>query len=293
MVTGEGGQLSNTSLNASVLIPFNDDPFGVFAFADVNLDQEVAEDVLSVDDTSNFAPFTILRQQGTFGDVRVSWEIVSESFPQGFPLMDDVLLLASFPDDVELRPHSRRHHSATDTWFFSGLPGAYGSIKPDDAPASVGNFTFSAWLVPRLNTDGFIVSKGTKNGSFHYGVKLHTNESHVTVMLYYTVKGSNNTQVARATAEKFLEENTWVHIIITVDDGIIEFFLDGISIPGGLRSVRGEGINDGMLLFKIFWFFFFYLLFVMNGLSNSYLDLFKGYSSTNNFETCNSCFSDS
>uniref|UniRef100_H2M3Y4 Adhesion G-protein coupled receptor V1 n=1 Tax=Oryzias latipes TaxID=8090 RepID=H2M3Y4_ORYLA len=243
-ISGEGGQLSNTSLNASVLIPFNDDPFGVFAFADFNLDQEVAEDVLSVDDTSNFAPFTILRQQGTFGDVRVSWEIVSESFPQGLPLMDDVLLLASFPDDVELRPHSRRHHSATDTWFFSGLPGAYGSIKPEDAPASVGNFTFSAWLVPRLNTDGFIVSKGTKNGSFHYGVKLHTNESHVTVMLYYTVKGSNNTQVARATAEKFLEENTWVHIIITVDDGIIEFFLDGISIPGGLRSVRGEGIND-------------------------------------------------
>ncbi|XP_036069486.1 adhesion G-protein coupled receptor V1 isoform X2 [Oryzias melastigma] len=244
-ISGEGGQLSNASLNTSVLIPFNDDPFGVFAFADVNLDQEVAEDVLSVDDTSNFAPFTILRQQGTFGDVRVSWEVVSERFPEGLPLMDDLLLLASFPDDVELRPHSRRHHSATDTWFFSGLPGAYGSIDPEDAPASIGNFTFSAWLVPRLNTDGFIVSKGTQNGSFYYGVKMHTNESHVTVMLYYTVIGSNNTQVARATAEKFLEENTWVHVIITVDDGIIEFFLDGTSIPGGLRSIKGEGINDG------------------------------------------------
>ncbi|XP_014844179.1 PREDICTED: G-protein coupled receptor 98 isoform X1 [Poecilia mexicana] len=242
---GDGGKLAETSLNASVLIPFNDDPFGVFAIAANNLDQEVAEDVLDENDMSYVTSFTILRQQGTFSDVRVSWEIVSASFPQGLPLMDDLLLQASFPDEVELRPHARRHHSATDTWFFSGLPGAYGTISPEDAPAAVGNFTFSAWLVPRLNTDGFVISKGKTNGSLHYGVKVHTNESHVTVMLYYTVIGLNNTQVARASAEKFLEENKWLHVMITVDDGIIEFFLDGTSIPGGLRSIKGEGINDG------------------------------------------------
>ncbi|XP_040899032.1 adhesion G-protein coupled receptor V1 [Toxotes jaculatrix] len=242
---GEGGRLAETSLNASVFIPFNDDPFGVFAIADSNLDQEVAEDVLSEDDMADVTSFTILRQQGTFGDVRVAWEIVSGRFPEGLPLMDDLLLLASFPDEVELRPHARRHHSATDTWFFSGLPGAYGTIAPEDGPAAVSNFTFSAWLVPRPDTDGFIVSKGTRNGTLYYGVKVHTNDSHVTVMLYYTVIGSNNTQVARASAEKFVEDNTWLHVIIIVDDGIIEFFLDGIPIPGGLKSIKGEGINDG------------------------------------------------
>ncbi|TKS78901.1 G-protein coupled receptor 98 [Collichthys lucidus] len=242
---GEGGRLAETSLNASVLIPFNDDPFGVFAIADSNLDQEVAEDVLSEDDMSDVTSFTILRQQGTFGDVRVAWEIVSGHFPEGLPLMDDLLLLASFPDEVELRPHARRHHSATDTWFFSGLPGAYGTISPEDGPADVGNFTFSAWLVPRPDTDGFIVCKGTRNGTLYYGVKVHTNESHVTVMLYYTVTGSNNTQVARATTQKFVEDNRWLHVIITVDDGIIEFFLDGNPIPGGVKSIKGEGIMDG------------------------------------------------
>ncbi|XP_070820196.1 adhesion G-protein coupled receptor V1 isoform X2 [Chaetodon trifascialis] len=242
---GEGGRLAETSLNASVLIPFNDDPFGVFAIADSNLDQEVAEDVLSEDDMADVTSFTILRQQGTFGDVRVAWEIVSGHFPEGLPLMDDLLLLASFPDRVELRPHARRHHSATDTWFFSGLPGAYGTISPEDGPAAVGNFTFSAWLVPRPDTDGFIVCKGTRNGTLYYGVKVHTNESHITVMLYYTVIGSNNPQVARATVEKFVENNAWLHLIITVDDGIIEFFLDGSPIPGGLRSIKGEGITDG------------------------------------------------
>ncbi|XP_056232770.1 adhesion G-protein coupled receptor V1 isoform X2 [Seriola aureovittata] len=242
---GEGGRLAETSLNASVFIPFNDDPFGVFAIADSNLDQEVAEDVLSVNDMADVTSFTILRQQGTFGDVRVAWEIVSGRFPEGLPLMDDLLLLASFPDEVELRPHARRHHSATDTWFFSGLQEAYGTILPEDGPAAVSNFTFSAWLVPRPDTDGFIVSKGNRNGTLYYGVKVHTNESHVTVMLYYTVIGSNNTQVARASAEKFVEDNTWLHVIITVDDGIIEFFLDGTPIPGGLKSIKGEGISDG------------------------------------------------
>lgn len=210
--------------------------------------------MLSEDDMADVTSFTILRQQGTFGDVRVSWEIVSGHFPQGLPLMDDLLLVASFPDEVELRPHARRHHSGTDTWFFSGQPGAYGTISPEDAPAAIGNFTFSAWLVPSPNTDGFIVSKGTRNGSLYYGVKLHANESHVTVMLYYTVIGSNHTQVARATAEKFVEDNTWLHVIITVDDGIIEFFLDGTAIPGGLRSIKGEGISDGELLCNFLFF---------------------------------------
>ncbi|XP_067377863.1 adhesion G-protein coupled receptor V1 isoform X2 [Channa argus] len=242
---GEGGQLASTSLNATVLIPFNDDPYGVFAIADSSLDQEVAEDVRSVDDMADVASFTLLRQQGTFGDVRVAWEIVSGQFPEGLPLMDDLLLLASFPDKVELRPHDRRHHSGTDTWFFSGLPGAYGTISPEDGPAAISNFTFSAWLVPSPNTDGFIVSKGTRNGTWYYGVKIHTNQSHVTVMLYYTVLRSNNTQVAWVSAKKFVE-NTWIHVIITVDDGIIEFFLDGNAIPGGLKSIKGEAISDGL-----------------------------------------------
>lgn len=66
-------------------------------------------------------------------------------------------------------------------------------------------------------------------------------------MLYYTVIGSNNTQIAQASAEKFVEDNTWVHVIITVDDGIIQFFLDGNPIPGGLKSIKGEGISDGKI----------------------------------------------
>lgn len=199
--------------------------------------------MLSEDDMADVTSFTILRQQGTFGDVRVAWEIVSSQFADGLPLMDDLLLLASFPDEVELRPHARRRHSATDAWFFSGLPGAYGTICPEGGPAAVGNFTFSAWLIPTTNTSGFVVSKGTRNGTLYYGVKIHTNDSHVTVLLHYTVIGSNNLQVARV--EKLVENQGWIHVIISVDDGIIEFMLDGSPVPGGLKSIKGEGIADG------------------------------------------------
>nr|XP_029492889.1 adhesion G-protein coupled receptor V1-like [Oncorhynchus nerka] len=242
---GEGGRLATTSLNASVLIPLNDDPFGVFAIADDNLDQEVAEDVLSELDMSDVTSFNILRQQGTFGDVRVAWEIVSDRFPLGLPPMQDLLLSAFFPKEVELRPHSRRHHSGTDAWLFSGRQGAYGTISPEDGPGNLANFTFSAWLIPRLDTNGFIVSKGNSNRTLYYGVKVQTNESHVSVMLYYTALGANYTQVARTTAERFVEDNVWLHVVIMAGDGMIEFFLDGNLMPGGVKSLKGEAITDG------------------------------------------------
>ncbi|KAJ0067530.1 hypothetical protein NL108_008007, partial [Boleophthalmus pectinirostris] len=244
-ISGGAAQLGRSSLSASVFIPLNDDPFGVFAIADDNLDQEVAEDVLSEDDMADVASFTILRQQGMFGDVRVAWEIVSGHFPEGLPQMDDLLLQASFPNAVELRPFDRRHHSGTDAWSFSGRPGAYGVITPEDSPPPLGNFTFSAWLMPKTDTNGFIMSKGTMNGTLYYGVKVQTNESHVNIMLYYTATGSNKTQFAQASGEKFLEDKMWIHVVISVDDGIIEFLLDGTPIPGGLKSIKGEAIVDG------------------------------------------------
>lgn len=245
---GEGGKLALKDLNASVLIPFNDDPFGVFAIDSNSLEREVAEDVLLVDDMMDVTSFTVLRQQGTFGDVRVAWEILSGSYPDGLPPMEDLILMALFPQAVELRPHARRHHAGTDALFFSGLPGAYGSISPDthlQIPQTLAKFTFSVWLMPNPNTDGFIASKGSGNGTIYYGLQVQTNESHVTALLHYTTTGSNSTQSAQATGSKFVEENSWFHVSVAVEDGIIEFYLDGIPMPGGIKSLKGDAINNG------------------------------------------------
>ncbi|XP_039111424.1 adhesion G-protein coupled receptor V1 [Hyaena hyaena] len=245
---GPGGQLAGTNLQVTVMIPFNDDPFGVFILDPKCLEREVAEDILSEDDMSYITNFTILRQQGVFGDVRVGWEILSSEFTDGLPPMIDFLLVGIFPSTVHLQPHMRRHHSGTDALYFTGVEGAFGTVHPKYHPNknnSITNFTFSAWVIPNANTNGFVIAKDDGNGSIYYGVKIQTNESHVTLSLHYKTLGSNATYIAKTTVMKYLEENVWLHLLIILDDGIIEFYLDGNAMPRGIKSLKGEAIIDG------------------------------------------------
>ncbi|XP_058280172.1 adhesion G-protein coupled receptor V1 [Hirundo rustica] len=251
---GPGGQLSETSLAVTVMIPFNDDPFGVFVIDPESRDREIAEDVLSEDDLSYITDFTIWRKQGTFGVVRLGWEILSSTFQTGLPSMVDFLLLGSFPSSVQSQPHMRRHHSGTDALYFSGKEDAFGIIGleyPYDGNTAATNFTFSAWLIPNVNTDGYIVEKDDGNGTLYYGVKIQTNDSHVSVVLHYTALGSNMTYIAKAAVLKYLDESTWVHVLITLDESIIEFYMDGIPVVGGIKSLKGEAIADGPGIVRI------------------------------------------
>ncbi|XP_018414734.1 PREDICTED: G-protein coupled receptor 98, partial [Nanorana parkeri] len=245
---GPGGQMAKTNLNVTVMIPFNDDPFGVFVIGSESQDREVAEDVLSVDDMRYVTNLSVWRHQGTFGDVRVGWEILSESFKEGLPPMLDLILLASFPHSVQLQAHMRRHHSGTDALFFSGDEGDFGIIDSqyfDHINNTLTNFTFSAWTIPLMNTNGFILSKDNDNGTMYFGVKVETNNSYIMVLLYYVTYGSNSTYFAKAGVPKFMEQNAWIHLLITLEDGFIEFYIDGIPLPGGVKSLKGEGILNG------------------------------------------------
>ncbi|NWV26847.1 GPR98 protein, partial [Origma solitaria] len=251
---GPGGQLSETNLAVTVMIPFNDDPFGVFIIDPESQDREIAEDVLSEDDLSYITDFTIWRQQGTFGVVRLGWEILSSTFQAGLPSMVDFLLLGSFPSSVQSQPHMRRHHSGTDALYFSGKEDAFGIIDleyPYNGNTAVTDFTFSAWLIPNINTDGYIVEKDDGNGTLYYGVKIQTNDSHVSVVLHYTTLGSNMTYIAKAAVLKYLDKSTWVHLLITLDESIIEFYMDGIPVLGGIKSLKGEAIADGPGIVRI------------------------------------------
>ncbi|XP_045141134.1 adhesion G-protein coupled receptor V1 [Echinops telfairi] len=251
---GPGGQLAETNLQVTVMIPLNDDPFGVFLLDPECLEREVAEDVPSEDDMSYITNFTILRQQGVFGDVRVGWEILSSEFVAGLPAMIDFLLVGQYPSTVRLQPHLRRPYSGTDALYFSGREGAFGTVHPKYHPSrnnTIANFTFSAWVMPEANTNGFVLAKDGGNGNIYYGVKIHTNESHVTLSLYYKTLGSNVTYIAKATARKYLEEHVWLHLLIILDDGILEFYLDGNAMPRGIKSLKGEAIMDGPGMLRI------------------------------------------
>ncbi|XP_051498511.1 adhesion G-protein coupled receptor V1 [Apus apus] len=251
---GPGGQLSETSLAVTVMIPFNDDPFGVFVIDPESQDREIAEDVISEDDLSYITDFTIWRQQGTFGVVRLGWEILSSTFQDGLPPVIDFLLLGSFPSSIQSQPHMRRHHSGTDALYFSGKEDAFGIIGPEypyHGNTAVTNFTFSAWLIPNISTDGYIVEKDDDNWTLYYGVKIQTNNSHISVVLHYTALGSNMTYMAQVSVLKYLDENTWLHLLITLDESIIEFYLDGVPVLGGMKSLKGEAIADGPGIVRI------------------------------------------
>ncbi|XP_032873159.1 adhesion G-protein coupled receptor V1 [Amblyraja radiata] len=245
---GSGGQLSNKSLSVNVVIPFNDDPFGVFILDAESQEREVAEDVLSVEDMSYITNFTILRQRGAFGDVRVGWEILSNAFRNGLPDMTDLILVGTFPSSVEFRPHARRHRTGTDVLYFSGAEHVYGTVSPEYHPRmnnTITNFTLTAWVIPDPNTNGFIISKASDNGTVYYAMKLMTNESFISVTFCYNLLSSNITHVVSVTALKYMDENTWIHIIIVVAEGTIAFYLDGILLPHGIKYLKGETIADG------------------------------------------------
>uniref|UniRef100_A0A8C5LUA9 Adhesion G protein-coupled receptor V1 n=1 Tax=Leptobrachium leishanense TaxID=445787 RepID=A0A8C5LUA9_9ANUR len=57
--------------------------------------------------------------------------------------------------------------------------------------------------------------------------------------------GSNTTYIAKAGVPKFTEQNAWTHLLITLDDGFIEFYIDGNPVPGGIKSLKGEAIING------------------------------------------------
>ncbi|XP_007438209.1 G-protein coupled receptor 98, partial [Python bivittatus] len=253
-IPGPGGQLSETNLSVTVMIPINDDPYGVFILDPQSQDREVAEDILSEDDTSFITSFTVWRQQGTFGTVRIGWEILSSTFREGLPLMIDYLLLGKFSDSVKSKPHMRRHHTGTDVLYFSGEEDAYGIIEPElhvSKNRILTIFTFSAWVIPNANSDGFIIAKDSSNGLIYYGVKIGINESHLSVELYYTPLQSNVTYIAKITVMKYLEENTWLHLLIMLSNGTLEFFIDGKPVPGGIKSLKGKAIADGPGIIKV------------------------------------------
>lgn len=222
----------------------------MFVFSEESVDQVVAEDVMPDDDTSNTVSLTVLRRQGIFGVVSVAWEILSGAFPNGLPPMKDLTLLASFPQSVEVQAHGRGNYVGTDARVFSGLQGAFGTIDARvqilDGHHSLVNFSISVWLVPQENTNGFVFSKGDSNGTLYYGVKIHINDSSLSVMFFYMTDGSNGTQEESATKGRSEGDNMWIQIVITVEDGIIQFFLDGTLMPDGMKSLNGEGIIDGM-----------------------------------------------
>lgn len=248
---GVDAELAAANLSVLVMIPFNDDPFGVIMIPEEIKGHVVAEDTTAEDDTANIISLNILRLQGTYGEVCVAWEIFSGDFPNGLPPIMDLILLASFPQSVVVNPNGRVPYAGTDVMEFPGLHGGFGTIDASrqllDMPSNLDNFTISAWLLPQPNAEGFAFSKGDGNGTLYYGLKIHANESLVSMMLFYMPVGLNQSQVASASMNKSMGDKEWIQIVVIVENGTIHFFLDGELMADGTKSLEGEAIINRML----------------------------------------------
>ena len=69
---GPGGKLASNLTTAHIYIPTNDNPYGLFAFAQNSLDVSVAEDTKPGYEFEATANLTVLRKRGKDRDVEVS-----------------------------------------------------------------------------------------------------------------------------------------------------------------------------------------------------------------------------
>ena len=63
--------ISSVHNTVTLTVPTNDDPNGVLKFASDTIELSVAEDYVSGEVNSSYARFDIVREQGSFGHVKV------------------------------------------------------------------------------------------------------------------------------------------------------------------------------------------------------------------------------
>ncbi|XP_032809135.2 adhesion G-protein coupled receptor V1 isoform X2 [Petromyzon marinus] len=241
---GPGGHLARSGILINVTIPENDDPRGIFSIASESHYQEISEDLLSPDDVTNVASFTVMRRQGLHGDVRVAWEVLSKSAAETIPTSKDLILLATFPSEVQLRPEARRPHTGTDALYFSGDDYAFGIVPLSHQPVITNaSFTISVWLIPDPNTKGYIVAKHVNSSLFYYSLKITTGMDASSIEFSYW--HGDITQNESAVFNKQVEDGEWHHLIVGFEAGTCNFYLDGTLKRGGSSNLANGAATDG------------------------------------------------
>ena len=69
--SGETPKLADSDTEVTVQVLQNDDPFGVFSFADTSRELQIAEDTEDGEERRRRAKLTVVRRQGTYQSVEV------------------------------------------------------------------------------------------------------------------------------------------------------------------------------------------------------------------------------
>ncbi|KAK6179039.1 hypothetical protein SNE40_011486 [Patella caerulea] len=234
---------ANTSVILNVVA--SDDPNGRFAFPAASRELQIAEDYLPGQESTTRTTFTVERRQGTLGKTEVVWEIYSDSVGGNFPDVIDLMFLGNKPATMAAVPSKQRNQTGTLVLMFSQASENFVTVNDRHKPniSSFENgFTLSAWVQPFPNTNGYIIAKTSTDGSQHYySLKLASTATSTNLNLTISTSTSPN-QILKAKQNISIQDGQWHHILVSVSNISVIFYLDGKVIDNG--SVVGENLVD-------------------------------------------------
>ncbi|XP_076465121.1 adhesion G-protein coupled receptor V1-like [Babylonia areolata] len=256
VVTGISGRglarLADSGLQMDIVVLASDDPSGRFAFPTASQELSVAEDYDPGSEDSISTSFTVERRQGTQGTVQVLWEIFSEPFGTNLPAVYDLLFIGQRPASVSSEPSKRREGTGTSVFRFSGAEDSYvtipSSLEPAEDDFSAG-FSISAWVQPYPQCDGYIVARGSADGTdLYFGLRLVTTASSTTFDMTLSSESSVANNFSAVVTSTVIQDGHWHHVLVAVGNVTVQFYLDGTLISSSALSSGVPKTGAGVLL---------------------------------------------
>ncbi|KAL8615956.1 hypothetical protein ACOMHN_034632 [Nucella lapillus] len=256
VVTGLSGRalarLASTDLRKNVVVLASDDPSGRFAFPATSQELSVAEDYYAGQEGTTSTSFTVERRQGTQGTVQVLWEVFSEPFGTNLPAVYDLLFIGQKPASVSSVPSKQRSSTGTYVYSFSGATESYVTIPSASEPTADtfrDGFSISAWVQPSPLCDGYIIARGTADGStLYYGLRLVATAMSTTFNLTLSSESSVSNNLDPIVSSTVVQDGHWHHVLVAVGNGTVLFYLDGTLINSSAISTGVPKSGAGVLL---------------------------------------------
>uniref|UniRef100_A0A1X7VF86 Staphylococcus aureus surface protein A n=3 Tax=Amphimedon queenslandica TaxID=400682 RepID=A0A1X7VF86_AMPQE len=243
--TTELAVVSIDNETASITVPENDYPYGVF-----QLDSPGAlwlgEDIPDADTSNGTGVFNVSRTAGTFNDIQVVWEvrpIPAPSLPTSFT---DLLLVGSRGSGVSIA--TPRPSTGTTALSFTGGSSSLVTVPSALTPHVANNMSISVWFIFNGSVNGVLV--GSANGNtVYYGLALVSDTNQYIVRLLYlpSTLNSGSETVEVSVPSSSLPMNEWHLLVLSVSGTSASFYIDGTlintrTLSAGLSTASSDGV---------------------------------------------------
>ncbi|XP_068693739.1 adhesion G-protein coupled receptor V1-like isoform X3 [Montipora foliosa] len=233
--TGEDGILSTPS-SAFLVILANDDPNGLLQFSVGSVD--IPEDFASGMEASTQKNLTVLRDQGTWGTVKVAWEVqTTEVSSRISDNAYDLFLLGSVMEGVKSMPGWRRPNTQTYVYCFDGANNE-SFVEASGLTVVDSKFSVRLWINATKGNYSYVLTSLSGN-TLNFAFGLNTTGSNTMAKFIYLTNETN------INFGKDIADGQWHFIAFTVDTdtSTVQFYLDGDPV-GNSRAIPSGSISS-------------------------------------------------